>query len=70
MIIKLFILIHLFLLPMNKELDEKKLSPYSLALAMEVKKTLPYIKNMNRLKSVAKALEEYMNAYIKLGGKL
>lgn len=53
----------------EKELDEKKLSAYSLELCSEVEKVLPYISNMRATKRLMQALNNYMKAFKKLGGK-
>ena len=50
--------------------DEKKLSFYSLELCKEIKKVLPYISNGRVAKGLIKALNDYLIAYKKLGGKL
>lgn len=53
----------------EKELDEKKLSAYSLELCSEIEKVLPYISNMRAAKRLMQALNNFMIAYKKLGGK-
>jgi hypothetical protein len=53
----------------EKELDEKKLSAYSLELCSEVEKVLPYISNMRAAKRLMQAYHKYMMAFKKLGGK-
>lgn len=53
----------------DKELDEKKLSYYSLILATEAKNSLLYIRNLGQAKKLSKAISDFFNAYKKLGGK-
>lgn len=54
----------------NKEVDELKLSKYSLKLCKEVQMALPHISNVRAMKRLAGALSEYLKAYQKLGGKI
>lgn len=54
----------------NKEVDELKLSNYSLKLCKEVQIALPHISNVRAMKRLAGALSEYLKAYQKLGGKI
>ena len=54
----------------NKEVDELKLSKYSLKLCKEVQMSLPHISNVRAMKRLANALNEYLKAYQKLGGKI
>lgn len=54
----------------NKEVDELKLSKYSLKLCKEVQIALPHISNVRAMKRLAGALNEYLKAYQKLGGKI
>lgn len=54
----------------NKDVDELKLSKYSLKLCKEVQMALPHISNVRAMKRLANALSEYLKAYQKLGGKI
>ena len=54
----------------KKEVDELKLSKYSLKLCKEVQMALPHISNVRAMKRLAGALSEYLKAYKKLGGKI
>ena len=54
----------------SKEVDELKLSNYSLKLCKEVQIALPHISNVRAMKRLANALNEYLKAYQKLGGKI
>lgn len=54
----------------NKDVDELKLSKYSLKLCKEVQMALPHISNVRAMKRLAGALNEYLKAYQKLGGKI
>lgn len=54
----------------KKEVDELKLSKYSLKLCKEVQMALPHISNVRAMKRLAVALSEYLKAYQKLGGKI
>lgn len=54
----------------NKDVDELKLSKYSLKLCKEVQMALPHISNVRAMKRLAGALSEYLKAYQKLGGKI
>ena len=56
----------------NKEkvVDELKLSKYSLKLCKEVQIALPHISNVRAMKRLANALNAYIKAYQKLGGKI
>lgn len=53
----------------EKEVDEKKLSAYSMKLCEEIKAALPYMNNVRAQKKLMLALNDYMIAYKKLGGK-
>ncbi len=54
----------------KKEVDEKKLSNYALELCKEVQIALPHISNIRAMKRLARALNDYLKAYQKLGGKI
>lgn len=54
----------------SKEVDELKLSKYSLKLCKEVQIALPHISNVRAMKRLAAALNNYLKAYQKLGGKI
>lgn len=54
----------------KKEVDELKLSKYSLKLCKEVQIALPHISNVRAMKRLAAALSDYIKAYQKLGGKI
>lgn len=54
----------------KKEVDELKLSKYSLKLCKEVQIALPHISNVRAMKRLANALNDYIKAYQKLGGKI
>ena len=54
----------------KKEVDELKLSKYSLKLCKEVQIALPHISNVRAMKRLAAALNNYLKAYQKLGGKI
>lgn len=53
----------------EKELDEQKLSAYSLELCKQVKEAIPYMSNVRAAKKLMMALNNFMIAYKKLGGK-
>lgn len=53
----------------EKEIDEKKLSTYSLKLCEAIKDSLPYMSSIRAQKRLMSALNDYMIAYKKLGGK-
>lgn len=53
----------------EKEVDEKKLSAYSLKLCEAIKDSLPYMNNIRAQKKLMLVLNDYMIAYKKLGGK-
>lgn len=54
----------------HKEVDELKLSRYALKLCKEVQIALPHISNVRAMKRLANALNNYLKAYQKLGGKI
>lgn len=54
----------------KKEVDELKLSKYSLKLCKEVQIALPHISNVRAMKRLANALSDYIKAYQKLGGTI
>lgn len=54
----------------DKEVDELKLSRYALKLCKEVQIALPHISNVRAMKRLAAALNNYLKAYQKLGGKI
>ena len=54
----------------KKEVDELKLSKYSLKLCKEIQIALPHISNVRAMKRLANALNNYLKAYQKLGGKI
>lgn len=54
----------------EKQVDEVKLSKYGLKLCEEIQYVLPYISNMRVQKRLIKALNDYLKAFQKLGGKI
>ena len=54
----------------TKAVDEKKLSYYAIELCKEIQIALPHISNVRAMKRLAKAMNDYLKAYQKLGGKI